>query len=164
MDRSLDGVRLGSPWSRGNSRLAKERGTPQEVLAKLGALGGSVTEEFDFEQDRFNELIYGMDLVYLPGCSAPKGPEADAFKTTMDKYLVRYETLERAEREGHRIYVTHTLPRRAGEMDLRIDASESELYFKAIAHSVSIRMALLLSIAGFEQEDPGTASAGLSSD
>ncbi|MGA2527738.1 MAG: aspartate carbamoyltransferase [Acidimicrobiales bacterium] len=167
----LDHARTGHSMAYGLARLGaevtlaspKSARTPQEVLAKLSALGASVTEEFDFEQDSFNELIFNMDLVYLPGCSAPKGPEADAFKTTMDKYLVRYETLERAEGEGHRIYVTHTLPRRAGEMDLRIDASQSELYFKAIAYSVSIRMALLLSIAGFEQEDPGITSAGHSS-
>jgi aspartate carbamoyltransferase catalytic subunit len=100
-----------------------------------------------------------MDLVYLPGCSAPKGPEAETFKMTMDKYLVRLETLQHAETEGRTIYVTHTLPRRQGEMDLRIDATPSELYFKAIAYSVSIRMALLVSIAGLE-ESPGIVSAG----
>jgi aspartate carbamoyltransferase catalytic subunit len=44
-------------------------------------------------------------------------------------------------------------------MDLRIDATPSELYFKAIAYSVSIRMALLVSIAGLE-ESPGIVSAG----
>ena len=118
-------------------------------------------EQLDLEQDSFNELIYDMDLVYLPGCSAPKGPEADAFKTTMEKYLVRYETLSRAQGEGRMIYVTHTLPRRQGEMDLRIDATPSQLYFKAIAYSVSIRMALLVAIAGLE-EDPGTLTTVVS--
>jgi len=44
--------------------------------------------------------------------------------------------------------VTHTLPRREGEMDLRIDNSPSQLYFEAIAYSVSIRMALVVAILG----------------
>jgi hypothetical protein len=35
-------------------------------------------------------------------------------------------------------------------MDLRIDKSSAELYFKAIAYSVAIRMALVLAIIGFE--------------
>ena len=145
-------ARLGAQVTLASPRTAR---TPSEVLEKIASLGASVTEELDLEQDSFNELIYNMDLVYLPGCSAPKGPEADAFKTTMEKYLVRYDTLQRAEKEGRTIYVTHTLPRRAGEMDLQIDRTPSELYFKAIAYSVSIRMALLLSIAGLEEEPPG---------
>ena len=90
-----------------------------------------------------------MHLVYLPGCSAPKGPDSEKFKGYMEQYLVRYETLEQVRKdEGRNIYVTPTLPRRAGEMDLRIDSSPSQLYFEAIAFSVSIRMALVLSILG----------------
>ncbi len=46
------------------------------------------------------------------------------------------------------IYVTHTLPRRKGEMDLRIDNTPHQLHFRAILQSVSIRMALLASILG----------------
>ena len=90
-----------------------------------------------------------MDVVYLPGCSAAKGPEAEAFKKSMDDYYVRYETLAKVqETEGRTVYVTHTLPRRAGEMDLRIDASPSQLYFDACGHGVTIRMALLAGILG----------------
>jgi aspartate carbamoyltransferase catalytic subunit len=164
----LDHARTGHSMAYGLARLGAEvtlasprsARTPDEVLAKIASLGASVTEEFDLEQDSFNELVYDMDLVYLPGCSAPKGPEAEAFKETMDKYLVRYETVQRAEKEGRTLYVTHTLPRRRGEMDLRIDATPSELYFKAIAYSVSIRMALIAGIAGPEQVPaPSTARA-----
>jgi len=158
----LDHARTGHSMAFGLARLGAKvtlaspssARTPEEVLNKLAELGASVDEELDLEQDSFNELIYDQDLVYLPGCSAPKGPEADVFKTTMDKYLVRLETLERARSEGRTIYVTHTLPRRQGEMDLRIDTTPSELYFKAIAYSVSVRMALLLGIAGLE-DTPG---------
>lgn len=158
----LDHARTGHSMAYGLARLGarvtlaspKSARTPDEVLAKIAELGVSVEEEFDLEQDSFNELIFDKDLVYLPGCSAPKGPEADAFKTTMEKYLVRYETVQRALDEGRTIYVTHTLPRRQGEMDLRIDESPSELYFKAIAYSVSIRMALLLAVSRLD-DDPG---------
>ena len=163
----LDHARTGHSMAYGLARLGakvtlaspKSARTPDEVLAKIASLGASVDEQFDLEQNSFNELIYDMDLVYLPGCSAPKGPEADAFKTTMDKYLVRYETLLRAQGDGRTIYVTHTLPRRQGEMDLRIDSTPNELYFKAIAYSVSIRMALLVAIAGLEAE-PGILDTG----
>jgi aspartate carbamoyltransferase catalytic subunit len=158
----LNHARTGHSMAYGLARLGakvtlaspKATRTPAEVLAKIGSLGASVDEEFDLEQDSFNDLIYDMDLVYLPGCSAPKGPEAEAFKLTMEKYLVRHETLQRAEKEGRTIYVTHTLPRRQGEMDLAIDSMPSELYFKAIAFSVSIRMALLVGVAGLEDAPP----------
>jgi aspartate carbamoyltransferase catalytic subunit len=118
-------------------------------MGKLDAVGGNVVEIFDQDQDSFNELISDMDLVYLPGCSAPKGPESEAFKKLMDDYYVRYETVDEVYREtGRIIRVTHTLPRRAGEMDLRIDTSPSQQYFEAIAYSVSIRMALVVSVIG----------------
>jgi aspartate carbamoyltransferase catalytic subunit len=128
---------------------AKAHRIPKEVIDKIREMKASVEEVFDTNQDQFNEFISGMDEVYLPGCSAPKGAEADTWKKLMDDYLVRYETIERAMKEKKKvIYVTHTLPRRPGEMDLRIDRSPAELYFKAIAYSVSIRMALVLAMIG----------------
>ena len=122
---------------------------PQEILDKIKQFKGHVEEAFDMNQDRFNEYISDMDEVYLPGCSAPKGGEADAWKKLMEDYLVRYETIMKALKEKNKtIYVTHTLPRRPGEMDLRIDTSPGQIYFKAIAYSVSIRMALILAMVG----------------
>ena len=123
--------------------------TPPAVIEEMRAAGADVEESLDDTQDSFNELIRDMHLVYLPGSSAPKGPDAEKFKALMDQYLVRHETLEHVRRDEDRtIYVTHTLPRRAGEMDLRIDDSPSQLYFEAIGFSVSIRMALIAAIAG----------------
>ena len=150
-------ARTGHSMAQGLARLGakvflaspKAKRIPQEVMEKISARGIQVEEAFDLDQDGFNDLVSGMDMVYLPGCSAPKGPEAEAFKSVMDKYFVRYETLEKVARDENRtIYVTHTLPRRSGEMDLRIDTSPSQLYFEAIAYSVSIRMALVASILG----------------
>jgi aspartate carbamoyltransferase catalytic subunit len=122
---------------------------PDEVRDKLASVNGDVIEVLDSDQASFNQLISDMHLVYLPGCSAPKGAEADAFKKMMDDYFVRYETLESVrQNENRTVYVTHTLPRRAGEMDLRIDTAPNQLYFEAIAYSVAIRMALVLAISG----------------
>ena len=150
-------ARTGHSMAQGLARLGakvtlasqKSRRIPAEVMGKLSAFGDRVEEVCDLTQDTFNELIAGMDMVYLPGCSAPKGAEAEAFKKVMDDYFVRYETLVKAQQDENRtIYVTHTLPRRAGEMDLRIDNTPNQLYFEAIAYSVSIRMALVASILG----------------
>lgn len=163
----LAGARTGHSMAYGLARLGakvtlaspKSKRMPEEVMAKIDEAGASVIEEFDLEQGPFNDLVYNMDLVYLPGCSAPKGDEAEAFKAEMDRYLVRYETIARAEEAGRRLYVTHTLPRREGEMDLRIDNTPSELYFKAIGQSVSLRMSLLASIVGFDEAAPMTPEA-----
>ena len=150
-------ARTGHSMAQGLARLGarvtlasqKSRRIPEEVLQKLSVYGDRVEEQFDLTQDGFNELIAGMQMVYLPGCSAPKGPEAEAFKKVMDNYFVRYETLAKVqEDESRTIYVTPTLPRRAGEMDLRIDNTPHQLYFEAIAYSVAIRMALVVSILG----------------
>jgi aspartate carbamoyltransferase catalytic subunit len=150
-------ARTGHSMAQGLARLGarvtlasqKSKRIPEEVSQKLSVFGDRVEEEFDLTQDTFNELIADMDMVYLPGCSAPKGPEAESFKMVMDNYFVRYETLAKVQQDDNRtIYVTHTLPRRAGEMDLRIDNSRNQLYFEAIAYSVAIRMALVASILG----------------
>jgi aspartate carbamoyltransferase catalytic subunit len=150
-------ARTGHSMAQGLARLGakvvlaspKAKRTPEEVREKIASRGVSVEEAFDLNQDTFNELISDMDMVYLPGCSAPKGADAEAFKLVMDNYFVRYETLDKVAKDKSRtIYVTHTLPRRAGEMDLRIDNSPSQLYFEAIAYSVAIRMALVSAILG----------------
>ena len=150
-------ARTGHSMAQGLARLGAKvylastsaRRTPADVIEKISARGIKVEEAFDFTRDSFNDYVSGMDMIYLPGCSAPKGPEAEAFKVIMDNYFVRYETLSKvAENQGRTIYITHTLPRRAGEMDLRIDASPHQLYFEAIAYSVSIRMALICAILG----------------
>ncbi|QKD80475.1 MULTISPECIES: aspartate/ornithine carbamoyltransferase family protein [Actinomyces] len=126
-----------------------DRRTPSEVTERIRAESkAGLKEEFDFEQDTFNDFVRTQDLIYLPGCSAPAGAKAEEFKTLMDRYFVRYETLTEEAEKGHQIYVTHTLPRRAGEMDLRIDNTPHQLYFRAILQSVSIRMALVTSILG----------------
>lgn len=126
-----------------------DRKTPAGVMADISALTSDAEEVLDLNVDQFNEFISDMDLVYLPGCSAPAGADSEAFKCLMDSYFVRYETIEKALTERNKtIYVTHTLPRRAGEMDLRIDTSPAELYFKAIGYSVSIRSALILAMIG----------------
>ncbi len=62
----------------------------------------TVEETFDHSQDSFNELVSGQDMVYLPGCSAPKGAEAEAFKKLMDDYFVRFETLEKVSKMKNR--------------------------------------------------------------
>lgn len=84
-----------------------------------------------------------MHLVYLPGCSAPKGPDAEKFKILMDhKFRARpWKPCAKARARAN-IYVTDTLPRRAGEMDLRIDTTPSQLYFlhrlqRGAAHGVA---------------------------
>jgi aspartate carbamoyltransferase catalytic subunit len=150
-------ARTGHSMAQGLARLGakvtlaslKSKRIPEEVLEKINSRGIAVEESFDHDQDSFNALIKDMHLIYLPGCSAPKGPEAEKFKEYMERYFVRYETLEEVRQsEGRNIYITHTLPRRAGEMDLRIDNSPSQLYFEAIAYSVSIRMALVAAILG----------------
>lgn len=130
----------------------KEYRTPNSVMENISKVNGDVEEVFDLNQKQFNEFIYNnADVVYLPGCSAPKGEDSEKYKQIMGDYFIQYETIEKANKDKNKIiYVTHPLPRRQGEIDLRIDKSSSELYFKAIAYSVAIRMALILAILGFE--------------
>nr|WP_300147268.1 hypothetical protein [Propionicimonas sp.] len=151
-------ARTGHSMAQGLARLGadvsiaspREKRVPSEVIENIRTNypDARVEEVFDFEKDSFNQFIEDKDLVYLPGCSAPAGASAEAFKKVMDDYFVKHETLDAARERGHMIYVTHTLPRRAGEMDLAIDDTPNQLAFESILHSVSIRMALLAAILG----------------
>ena len=151
-------ARTGHSMAQGLARLGAEvtiaspkaNRVPAEVMENIRSNypDAKISEEFDFDKASFNEFIEDKDLVYLPGCSAPAGATADAFKKIMEDYFVKHETLDAAREKGHMIYVTHTLPRRAGEMDLAIDDTPNQLAFESILHSVSIRMALLASILG----------------
>ena len=151
----LIAARTGHSMALGLARLGanvtlastKDRRTPEEIRKKLAATGVEVSEVFDPNQESFNDLVSEMDYIYLPGCSAPKGDASEAFKQLMDDFFVRNETLQKVrDKDEREIYITHTLPRREGEMDLAIDSSPSQIYFEAIAYSVSLRMALVAAI------------------
>jgi aspartate carbamoyltransferase catalytic subunit len=129
------------------SSMKKYR-TPKDVLNKVKNFNSNIKEIFDQTQDEFNDFALEMDLIYLPGCSAPAGEEAESFKSIMDNYYLRFETIKQAFDQKKGLYVTHTLPRRPGEMDLRIDRSKGELYFKALSYSISVRKALILAMVG----------------
>jgi aspartate carbamoyltransferase catalytic subunit len=149
-------ARTGHSMAQGLARLGaevylasmKDYRTPADVMTRINNFSGKVQEHFDLDNKQFNELASEMDLMYLPGCCAPAGAESEEFKKLMDDYLLTYETVEAAFNQGRQLYVTHTLPRREGEMDLRVDNSPGELMFKAIAYSVSIRSALILAMLG----------------
>jgi len=149
-------ARTGHSMAQGLARLGakvhlaslKKYRTPANVMENIHKVSNSVQEHFDLNNRQFNELSGEMDLVYLPGCSTPAGAESEAFKEIMDDYKLNYETVRDSFEKGRGLFVTHTLPRREGEMDLRIDDSPGELMFKAIAYSVSIRSALITAILG----------------
>lgn len=149
-------ARTGHSMAKGLARLGariylaslEKYRTPEHVMTEVKKLSSDVEEVFDQTNEEFNKFASEMDLIYLPGCSAPAGTESEAFKKIMDAYLLRYETIKEAFDKGSRLYVTHTLPRREGEMDLRIDNSPGELMFKSLAYSVAIRSALILAILG----------------
>jgi len=149
-------ARTGHSMAQGLARLGaklylvsrKDLRTPEPVMKKIQALSSDVEEVFDLEQDGFNKFAADMDMIYLPGCSAPAGADSEAFKKIMDDYYLRYETVMDSFEKGKGLYVTHTLPRRDGEMDLRIDNCPGELMFKGLAYSVSLRAALIAAIVG----------------
>jgi len=118
---------------------------PKEVIENLREVGADFTEFLD--SPNFDELVSSSDVVYLPGCRVPHGPERDVFRRIASKYFIKLETLENAkEKLGRMVYIMHCLPRFPGEMDLRIDLTPHALYFKQVEYGIPIRMALIASI------------------
>ena len=154
----LTRARSGQSFAMGLARMGaeivysgpKELRTPETILEKLRSTGCKFTEHFDCTPEEQEELVMQADLVYLPGCSVPKGQDARGiFMERAANYYIKLETLEKAkEKYGHTVGLMHSLPRFAGEFDFNIDHTEHELYFKQIGFSVPLRMALICSMVG----------------
>ena len=126
--------------------------TPDDIMAKVKSGSGKVEEHFDLNEKEQAELIKTCDLVYLPGCSVPKGQDArDIFMNKAKNYYIKLETLEEAKKEtGKTIGIMHSLPRFAGEFDFAIDQTPHERYFKQIGFSIPLRMALICAMVGID--------------
>ncbi|MXR36496.1 aspartate/ornithine carbamoyltransferase family protein [Craterilacuibacter sinensis] len=126
--------------------------TPDIIREKLTRMGARWEEHFDLNVKQHEELFadVGTDLVYLPGCSVKKDdPNREDFMKKLSNHYISLEMLENIKKKtGKVVGVHHSLPRNPGEFDMAIDATEHELYFKAIGFSVAIRMALLAAVIG----------------
>lgn len=154
----LTRARSGQSFAMGLARMGativysgpSELPTPPAILEKIRSTGCKFEQHFDCTPQEQEELIMGCDLVYLPGCSVPKGQDArDIFMRKAKSYYIKLETLEKAkEKYGRTVGIMHSLPRFAGEFDFAIDQTEHELYFKQIGFSVPLRMALIAAMVG----------------
>lgn len=154
----LTRARSGQSFAMGLARLGaeiiysgpSELRTPESIREKLDSTGCKYTEHFDLSEKEQEDLIMECDLVYLPGCSVPKGQDArETFMKKAKNYYIKLETLTKAkEKYGKTIGIMHSLPRFAGEFDFEIDKTAHELYFKQIGFSIPIRMALIASMVG----------------
>lgn len=121
----------------------------QEAMEDLRDAGADVEVVLDPTCGELEEMITMSDVVYLPGCNSLKDTELRTrFHRNLPKYHISLEVLQRAKKKGKHVYVMHPLPRAPGEMDTAIDNSDYQLYFKQVAYSVPIRMALLLALIG----------------
>lgn len=128
----------------------KELRTPDTIKEKLDASGATYEEHFDLTEAQNNELMAECDLVYLPGCSVPEGGEGrEEFLQLMRNYYISLEALEDIKKKtGKIVGIMHSLPRNEGEFSFEIDKTAHELYFKQVAFSVPIRMALIAAMIG----------------
>lgn len=154
----LSRARSGQSFALGLARMGaeivytgtKELRTPEVIIQKLEEAGAKYEEHFDLTEAQNAELMAECDLVYLPGCSVPKGMEGrEAFMEKMKNYYISLETLEDIRKKtGKIVGIMHSLPRNEGEFDFAIDKTAHELYFKQVAFSVPIRMALMAAMVG----------------
>ncbi len=126
--------------------------TPQVIREKLTAMNANFTEVNDLTISQQEAMIAdeGVDFVYLPGCSVKKGdPGRDDFLKKMAEFYFTAEGLQNIEKKtGKTVGISHSLPRNAGEFDFAIDKTAHQIYFKAIAFSIPLRMSLLANICG----------------
>jgi len=124
----------------------------QDVIeGKLREVGANYKIHNDLSHKEMMELMSGCDACYLPGCSVPKDdPEARAaFIDKIKPFYITLEDLMEVKRHtGRTVGVMHSLPRNAVEFEGAIDDSEFQLYFRQMAFSVPIRMAIIAGIVG----------------
>lgn len=154
----LTRARSGQSFAMGLARMGaeivysgpKELRTPEGILEKIRGTGAKYEEHFDYTQAQQADLIASCDLVYLPGCSVPKGQgERDLFMEKAAHYYISLGTLQEIKKKtGKTVGIMHSLPRFGGEFDFAIDGTEFQLYFKQIGFSISLRMALIAAMIG----------------
>ncbi|MDR1649281.1 MAG: aspartate carbamoyltransferase [Synergistaceae bacterium] len=124
---------------------------PQTILEKLGAVGAKYSIRNDLKREEFLDSLAEVDACYLPGCSVPKDdPQARAaFLDKIKPFYITLEALEKVKKKTGRVVgVMHSLPRNDVEFEYSIDESEFQLYFRQMAFSVPIRMALIAGMVG----------------
>lgn len=126
---------------------------PEIIESKLVEAKANYKVHNDLTNDEMMELMGTCDACYLPGCSVPKDdPEARAaFIDTIKPFYITLGGLqELKQRTGKAIGIMHSLPRNAVEFEDKIDDSEFQLYFRQMAFSVPVRMALIAGMVGVE--------------
>lgn len=124
---------------------------PEIVKQKLNSLSGNVQVINDGSHQDFLDLLSQCDLCYFPGCCVPKDNPAardDFLRSIKPFYLTLDECKKLSSGRQRPLGVMHALPRNSCEFDLAIDHSEHELYFKQMAYSVPIRMAIIAAQIG----------------
>lgn len=124
---------------------------PTMIMDKLKETGAKVTIHNDLSSAEFVDCLAEVDACYLPGCSVPKDDPAAraAFIDTIKPFYITLEALETIKRKtGKAVGIMHSLPRNDVEFDYAIDDTEFQLYFRQMAFSVPIRMALIAGMVG----------------
>lgn len=130
-----------------------ENAIPAVIMDKLKATGAKVSVHNDLSNAEFMDCMAGVDACYLPGCSVPKDDPAAraAFIDTIKPFYVTLEGLQKIKQKtGKVVGIMHSLPRNEVEFDYAIDDSEFQLYFRQMAFSVPIRMALIAGMVGVD--------------
>ncbi|MDR1875505.1 MAG: aspartate carbamoyltransferase [Synergistaceae bacterium] len=128
-----------------------ENAIPQTILDRLGATGAKVSIRNDLTHEEFLDSLAEVDACYLPGCSVPRDDPAAraAFLDRIAPFYITLDALEKVKKKtGKVVGIMHSLPRNDVEFDYAIDDSEFQLYFRQMAFSVPIRMALIAGMAG----------------
>lgn len=128
-----------------------ENAIPKVIMDKLKATGAKITVHNDLSNADYMDCMAGVDACYLPGCSVPKDDPAAraAFIDKIKPFYITLEGLQKIKQKtGKVIGIMHSLPRNEVEFDYAIDDSEFQLYFRQMAFSVPIRMALIAGMVG----------------
>ena len=124
---------------------------PDVIRQKLDESGTKVTVHNDLSHEEFLDRLAEVDACYLPGCSVPKDDPAAraAFLDAIKPFYIKLEELEAIRKKtGRAVGIMHSLPRNDVEFDYAIDDTEFQLYFRQMAFSVPIRMALIAGMVG----------------
>ena len=124
---------------------------PDVIMSKLKETGAKVTVHNDLSHKDFIDCLAGVNACYLPGCSVPKDDPAAraAFLDAIKPFYISLSELQEIKKKtGNAVGIMHSLPRNDVEFEYAIDDTEFQLYFRQMAFSVPIRMALVAGMVG----------------
>jgi len=108
-----------------------------------------IKNQIEFKEvEKMDEALPGLDVLYMTRVQKERFFNEQDYIRLKDRYILEEEKMKLAKKD---MMVLHPLPR-VNEISVEVDKDPRALYFKQAKYGMYVRMALIMSLLGCEQE------------